>query len=118
MKKFITVMLAALLCVAMLCGCGEEKKIEELQTKIAELESENASLESAMYSSKATLESAQEVYNQPHSSSYAVQAELEEMKSNMSQLSRQIAKYEADIALNNALIKGYQEQIDRLQDDN
>lgn len=116
MKKAITLFFSIVFCIALLSGCGEEKKIEELETKIAEIKSKNASKEIMIDSWQSSLDSARELYNQPHSSSAAVQSELSKMKSNMDELSQQIAQYEADIARNNVFIEGYQEQIDRLKD--
>lgn len=110
--------IAVILCCvfASFSGCGEAKKIQELESEIDSLEYENEYKQKKIDDLQRTYDRAYAVYNEPHSDSVAVQQELDKLKENLGELRKQIVELERQVELNNISIRVYNDQIDRLKE--
>ncbi len=115
MRKIIITIVAVLCCAMALAGCGETKKIKNIEVKITQLENENKTKRAALESTKQSIRSGEELYNKTHSNNPEIQAELKKLKSNLSQLRDQASAYEREIALNEVQIKSYKDEIEKLK---
>lgn len=99
MKKTIKLMTLFLCFVFVLSGCTNASKIKQLESEIAEINEKIESKEDELSDWKEIYDEAYSIYYAPHSSSAAVQRELERTKEMMDDAQKEVNSLKREIDL-------------------